>query len=175
MNRGLQAAIFLLVAAVAGFAGYYFNRSSLSGPASANAGQKLLQAPFADLSGKTQTLAQRRGRVLVVNFWATWCAPCREEIPALMRIHRKYASNGVELVGIALDDASKVQAYSKEMSMDYALLVAGAQTLALGRDLGNQAGVLPYTVVLDRAGQVVYTHAGAMTEAMLEPVLRPLL
>ncbi len=59
--------------------------------------------------------------------------------------------------------------------MDYALLVAGAQTLALGRDLGNQAGVLPYTVVLDRAGQVVYTHAGAMTEAMLEPVLRPLL
>lgn len=175
MNRGLQAAIFLLVAALAGFAGYYFNRSSLNGPASANAGQTLLRAPFTDLSGKTQTLAQRRGKVLVVNFWATWCAPCREEIPALMRVYRKYAPNGVEVVGIALDNALKVQKYSKEMGMDYVLLIAGAQTLALGRDLGNQAGVLPYTVVLDRAGTVVYTHAGAITEATLEPVLRPLL
>jgi thiol-disulfide isomerase/thioredoxin len=175
VNRGLQAAIFLLVAALAGIAGYYFNRSSLNAPASANAGQMLLQAPFADLSGKTQTLAQRRGKVLVVNFWATWCAPCREEIPALMRVNQKYAPKGVELVGIALDNASKVQAYSKDMGMDYVLLVAGAQTLALGRDLGNQAGVLPYTVVLDRGGNVVYTHAGAMTEATLEPVLRPLL
>jgi thiol-disulfide isomerase/thioredoxin len=175
VNRGLQAAIFLLVAALAGFAGYYFNRSSFNGPTSANAGRTLLQAPFADLSGKTQTLAQRRGKVLVVNFWATWCAPCREEIPGLMRVHRKYAPNGVELVGIALDNASKVLEYSKEMGMDYLLLIAGAQTLAIGKDLGNQAGVLPYTVVLDRGGEVVYTHAGALTEATLEPILRPLL
>ena len=175
MNRGLQTAIFLLVAAFAGFAGYYFNRSSLTAPATADAGQKLLQAPFADLNGKPQMLAQRRGRVLIVNFWATWCAPCREEIPALMRVNRKYASNGVELVGIALDNATKVLIYSKEMSMDYLLLIAGAQTLELGKDLGNQAGVLPYTVVLDRRGKVAYAHAGALTEATLEDVLRPLL
>ncbi len=175
MNRGLQAATFLLVAALAGFAGYYFNRSSLNGPTSANAGPKLLQAPFADLSGKTQTLERRRGKVLVVNFWATWCLPCREEIPALMRVNRKYAINGVELVGIAFDNASKVQEYSTKLGMDYVLLIAGAQTLALGRDLGNQAGVLPYTVVLDRGGKVIYTHAGAMTEATLESVLKPLL
>ena len=175
MNRGLQTAIFLLVAALAGFAGYYFNRSSLTAPAAEGAGQKLLQAAFADLSGKPQTLAQRRGKVLIVNFWATWCPPCREEIPTLMRVNRKYAANGVELVGIALDNAAKVLIYSKEMGMDYVLLIAGAQTLQLGKDLGNQAGVLPYTVVLDRTGKVAYTHAGALTEAKLEGVLRPLL
>ena len=92
-----------------------------------------------------------------------------------MRVNRKYASNGVELVGIALDNATKVLIYSKEMSMDYLLLIAGAQTLELGKDLGNQAGVLPYTVVLDRRGKVAYAHAGALTEATLEDVLRPLL
>ena len=61
------------------------------------------------------------------------------------------------------------------MGIDYALLIGGAETLALGKDLGNQAGVLPFTVVLDRAGKVAYTHAGALTEATLGAVLQPLL
>lgn len=120
-------------------------------------------------------MSQWRGKVLVVNFWATWCAPCREEIPALMRVQHKYASNSVQFVGIALDNVSKVRDYAEEMGIDYILLIGGMETLDVTRDLGNRAEVLPFTVVLDRAGKVVYAHAGALTEALLGAVLSALL
>lgn len=164
-----------MVAAVAGLAGYYFSRASLNSQATEAAAQKLMLAPLTDLNGKAQALSQWRGKVLVVNFWATWCLPCREEIPALMNVHRKRAKNSVEFVGIALDNASKVREYAAEMSIDYALLIGGTESLAISKDLGNRAEVLPFTVVLDRAGKVAYTHAGALTEATLDAVLMPLL
>lgn len=166
-----------MVAAVAGLAGYYFNlnRASQSTPAIEIAAQKLMLASFTDLNGKTQTLSRSRGKILVVNFWATWCPPCREEIPELKKIHRKYAPNGVELTGIALDNVSKVQEYAAQMSIGYRLLIGNMETLVISKDLGNQAGVLPFTVVLDRAGKVAYTHAGGLTEAALDAVLAPLL
>jgi thiol-disulfide isomerase/thioredoxin len=132
-------------------------------------------ASLADLSGRPQTLSQWRGKVLVVNFWATWCAPCREEIPALMKVQRKYIQNGVQIVGIALDNASKVREYSQELRIDYVLLIGAAEILGLGKDLGNRAGVLPFTVVLDRTGKLVHAQAGAVTEPSLGAVLAPLL
>lgn len=175
MNRRLQAGLFLLVAAVAGLAGYYLKHASLSSPASEAAAQKLMLASLTDLNGKVQAFSQWQGKTLVVNYWATWCPPCREEIPALKKVHGKYASNGVEVVGIALDNVAKVREYAAELGIDYTLLIAGAETLTLSKELGNQAGVLPYTVVLDRTGKVAYTHAGALTEAALDAVLTPLL
>ena len=173
VNRWLQPGVFLIVAAAAGFAGYYFNRTNLSSPAIEAAAQALMLAPLTDLSGKAQTLSQWRGKVLVVNFWATWCPPCREEIPLLMKVHKKYAANGVEFVGIAFDNAAKVREYVAEMNIDYALLISGPETLAISKDLGNPVGVLPFTVVLNRTGKVVYTHAGALTTTILDAVLLP--
>ena len=120
-------------------------------------------------------MSKWRGKVLVVNFWATWCAPCREEIPALMRVQHKYVANGVQFVGIAIDNVSKVLEYAEEMHIDYVLLIGGMETLGLTKDLGNRAEVLPFTVVLDRAGKVAYAHAGPLSEALLEAVLSPLL
>jgi len=175
VNRRLQAGIFLAVAVLAGAAGFYLSRGSLTSPVADGAAQKLMLASLFDPSGKSQLMSQWRGKVLVVNFWATWCAPCREEIPALIRVQHKYASNGVQFVGIAIDDAPKVRNYAEEMRIDYALLIGGMETLDVTKDLGNRAEVLPFTVVLDRAGKVVYVHAGALTEALLGTVLTPLL
>jgi thiol-disulfide isomerase/thioredoxin len=132
-------------------------------------------ASLSDPSGRPQMMSQWRGKVLVVNFWATWCAPCRKEIPALIRVQHKYALNGVQFVGIALDNVSKVRDYAEEMRIDYVLLIGGIETLGVTKDLGNRAGVLPFTVVLDRAGKVAYGHTGALTEALLGDVLTPLL
>lgn len=175
VNRWLQAGVFLVVAALTGFAGFYFNRANLISPAAEGAAQRLMSASLPDLSGKPQALSQWRGKVLVVNFWATWCAPCREEIPALMKVQMQYASNGVKIVGIALDNAGKVLDYAKEMHIDYVLLIGGVETLSLAKDFGNRAGVLPFTVVLDRTGKVVHAHAGTLTEASLGAILAPLL
>jgi thiol-disulfide isomerase/thioredoxin len=163
------------VAVLAGAAGFYLNRGSVTFPVADGAVQRLMLAPFSDLSGKSQLISQWRGKVLVVNYWATWCAPCREEIPALLKVKRMYASNGVQFIGIALDDVPKVRDYAEEMRIDYALLIGGMEALAVSRDLGNRGGVLPFTVVLDRAGKVVFVHAGALTETLLGQVLTSLL
>lgn len=175
VNRRLQAGVFLVVAALAGVAGFYFNRASLISPAAEGAAQRLMSVSLPDLNGKPQTLSLWHGKVLVVNFWATWCAPCREEIPALMKVQMQYASNGVKIVGIALDNVGKVRDYATEMRIDYALLIGGVETLSVAKDLGNRAGVLPFTVVLDRTGKVVHAHAGTLTEASLGAILAPLL
>jgi thiol-disulfide isomerase/thioredoxin len=175
VNKRLQAGAFLTIAILAGFAGFHFSRERADLAVVEGAAQRLMSVSVTDLDGNPQALSQWRGKVLVVNFWATWCAPCREEMPALMRVQRKYAINGVKLVGISLDNASNVRKFADEMQIDYTLLVGGIETLDLSRGLGNRAGVLPFTVVLDRAGTVAYAHAGALTEAELAATLAPLL
>ena len=175
VTRRRQVGVFLAAAAIAGFAGYYFNQARLSSAATEAAAQELTQASLTDLNGKAQSLSQWRGKILVVNFWATWCLPCRVEIPALIKVQTKYASNGVEVVGIAFDNTSKVRDYAAEMHINYSLLLAGMEIMTISMDLGNRAQVLPFTVVLDRAGKVAYTHVGVLTEAALDLMLLPLL
>ena len=173
--RPLQIGAVLMVAAVAGVSGYLFNRANLVPSTTEAAVQKLLLAPFTDLNGEVHRLSQFRGKVLLVNFWATWCTPCREEMPALNRIHQKYQWNGIEVVGIAADNAPKVRNYAAEMKIGYSLLTAGAEGIAISSQLGNLVGALPFTAVLDRNGRMVYSHAGALTEVSIDAVLKPLL
>jgi len=165
----------LLVAAIAGVAGYLSDWVKPKSALLDRAAQALILTPFVDIGGKPQTLAQWKGKVLVVNFWATWCAPCREEIPVLMNAEKKYAAKAVKLVGIGIDSAAKIEEFAAALSMNYALLIGSMEALDLTNKLGNRAGVLPYTVVLDRSGKVAYTHAGALTEGALDAALAPLL
>ena len=127
-----------------------------------------------DLTGQTRRLEEWSDRILVCNFWATWCAPCREEIPLLMAAKLKYASRGVEIVGIAIDNAAKVIEYSASLKISYPVLLAEANGLDLMRRLGNSAGGLPYTVVTPRRGGVVHRKLGAFKGADLDAILDPL-
>jgi thiol-disulfide isomerase/thioredoxin len=131
----------------------------------------LLGTVFPDLKGQARRLLDWNGKVAVVNFWATWCEPCREEIPLLIEVSRKYAASGVEVVGIALDTVTKIREYAANYRISYPLLVGDARALDLIRDLGNQAGALPYTVVLDRRGVVASRRLGAYKPGELDEVL----
>ncbi len=135
----------------------------------------LLAAPFRDLSGAKRTLREWQGRVLVCNFWATWCAPCREEIPMLVAVRAAFAAKGAEVVGIGIDQASKVDEFAKTYGITYPVLIADAGAMELMSRLGNGAGGLPYTVVLDRLGAVAHRRLGALARAELEEVLKGLL
>ena len=137
-------------------------------------GEALRAASFADLDGKMRRLDEWRGRILVCNFWATWCAPCREEIPLLLEMRRKYGPGGVEIVGIAIDNAAKVRQFSASFSISYPILLAEADGLDLMRRLGNSGGGLPYTVIADREGTLVHRKLGALKQPELDSLLAPL-
>ena len=159
-----------LAAAAAGF---------LAGPALLRLGgdgerDALAAAAFADLEGRRRRLAEWRGKILVCNFWATWCAPCREEIPLLVAARQKYGSAGVEIVGIAIDNATKVRHFAATFKISYPILLAEADGLDLMRQLGNTGGGFPYTVIADRDGRPVHRKLGALKGAELDGFLGPL-
>ena len=137
--------------------------------------ERLLRARLADVEGATRSLEQWRGRVLVVNYWATWCAPCREEIPVFVRLQERYGSRGLQFVGIAIDQPDKVAEFAREFQINYPLLLGGVETIELLRQVGNRAGVLPYTLVVDRKGNLVSREPGGLKEARLENLIQPLL
>lgn len=131
----------------------------------------LLAANFLDLGGKPRRLRDWHGTALVCNFWATWCAPCREEIPVLVAAKQQGLPYGVEIVGIGIDQVDKIRDFAKSYKISYPVLVADVQAIDLLRGLGNRAGVLPYTVALDAHGTLVWQHLGAVKDAELRKVL----
>ncbi len=135
----------------------------------------LLAARFSDLQGQPKSVKDWGGRVLLCNFWATWCEPCREEIPMLVRLRAKHAGDAVEFIGIAVDSVSSVTQFVKDTPIPYPVLVGGFETTELMRKLGNRAGGLPYSVLLDRNGAIAYRKLGEAKEAELEAQLRAIL
>lgn len=178
MTRRRVITLIALVAAGAGAAGYAVRRWWVSDSGEGGIGSRadaVLASRLANLSGGMETLEQWRGRVLVVNFWATWCAPCREEIPVFIRMQRKYGIRGLQFVGIAIDRPGPVSAFQRELGMNYPVLLGNIETVELMRSTGNRAGALPYTLVIDRSGRLAHRKLGIIKEGDLEQLITTLL
>jgi thiol-disulfide isomerase/thioredoxin len=176
LSRNAQIALLLAVATVALIAGMALRPGTAERPKTEpGASQALLAAELPDLQGQKQRMDQWRGKVIIVNFWATWCAPCREEIPELIRAQEQLGPRGVQVVGIAIDQVDKVKPYAAEMRITYPVLVGELEVMDLARAAGNALGGLPYTVVLDRKGEIARTELGGVTQAKLEEMVQPLL
>ncbi len=121
----------------------------------------------AQARGELLALADFRGRPLVVNFWATWCPPCVEEMPELSSFFDKYKSKGVQLLGIAVDSPSNVREFLEERAFSYPLVVAGANGSELASRLGSRIDAFPYTVLIAPNGQVVEQKMGRIYEEEL--------
>lgn len=121
-----------------------------------------------DSNGKTQALEQWRGKILVVNYWATWCPPCREEMPGFSRLQEQLAAKGVQFVGISIDTAAKVTEFQKQTPVNYPLLIGDSGAIDSSVALGNSSQALPFTAVVDRHGIVSAVKLGRFAEADLE-------
>ena len=169
-----QALLLLGVATASTAAGIVFG-PRLAGMLSSNDADALRSALLTDLSGKQRSMAEWEGRIVVCNFWATWCPPCLEEIPALVRARDKLLPSGIEFVGIAIDQVDKVSNFALTVRISYPVLLAGGNGLDLVRKLGNPAGGLPFTVVLDRKGVIAHRKLGAVTQQEIEATLATML
>lgn len=133
----------------------------------------LYAASLIDLNGKPYAGEALRGKPLVVNFWARWCGPCKQEIPDLVEAHAKYKGQGVVTVGIGIEErVDSVREFAKAYEMDYTVLLAGDQGISLLRALGDTTSGLPYTLVLNRAGKVVARKLGVMSKAEMDAAFK---
>jgi thiol-disulfide isomerase/thioredoxin len=167
--------LFAAVAAVALMGGYFANIWLATSEPEQDAGKVLLATTLENLRGEKQSLSQWQGKVLVVNFWATWCPPCLKEIPEFIRLQERYGSKGVQFVGLAIDDKVKVLGFVGQMGINYPVLMAEMEGLALARTAGNRLGGLPFTVIIDRQGKAARVELGVLDEKKLVPVLDTLL
>jgi thiol-disulfide isomerase/thioredoxin len=135
----------------------------------------LLALSLPDAAGKEQSIGQWRGKVVVVNFWATWCAPCREEMPEFMRAQTEYGPKGVQFVGIAVDQADKVEKFANELGLNYPTLIGGYGAVELSKTMGNRLAALPFTIIVDRQGHVAHTQLGPMKPDQLRSIVGKLL
>ena len=128
-------------------------------------------AKFPDLQGNSQTLGQWDRKLLVLNFWATWCGPCKEEIPILAKLQAKFSERGLQIVGIAADSSANVANFAQSTSINYPLLMDEAGALQLSKRLGNRLGLLPHTVMLSPGGDIIYTKLGTISEVELDRII----
>jgi thiol-disulfide isomerase/thioredoxin len=135
----------------------------------------LLSLSLPDLEGRAQPLSQWQGKVLVINFWATWCVPCREEMPEFVRAQAELGPRGLQFVGIAVDRPDLVRQFVTELPLNYPALIGGYDAVDLSKALGNRVAGLPFTIILDRDGHIAHTQLGPLKPGQLRSIVANLL
>ncbi len=146
----------------------------LSGPADDRL-DRLPDFSLPDVSGQDASSGAWTGKVVVLNFWATWCPPCLREMPLFAEAQERYAASGLQTVGIAIDEAEDVKTFLAEHPVNYPILLGDTNAIEMSRRLGNRLQGLPFTVIFDRAGKRVHAQAGEITSAALDKKIAPLL
>ena len=170
--------LFVTLVAIAGF-GFFGSPSNYGLPINSAAADPVSADPvyaasFKDFNRNMQPLSQWKGKTLLVYFWATWCKPCLSEIPQLVSLYDTYRSKNVVIVGVAIDQADKVEKFTKEHRITYPIVYGGNEAVELSKKMGNKVGGLPFMIVIDAKGQVVETILGETPKGKLEQILKQL-
>jgi thiol-disulfide isomerase/thioredoxin len=130
---------------------------------------------LSDSHGKRVSASDFAGKILLLNFWATWCKPCVEEMPMLSDFQQEHAETGLRVVGIALDDPENASEFARELAVGYPILVGLTDVMLVGREYGNRAGMLPYSVLVDAGGTIRWTRLGVLSKDELKNKLDQIL
>ncbi|HQR87000.1 MAG: redoxin [Burkholderiales bacterium 35-55-47] len=164
LNVNRRVAMYAGVAALAaiGGVGVAWKRQEL-GAISPEALNSFWAAEFDTPAGESLSMKSLQGRPLVINFWATWCTPCIEEMPLIDAFFRENESKGWQVLGLAIDQPSRVRQFLTQFPVNYKIGLAGLNGTELGKLLGNDVGGLPFTVVLNADGQLILSKLGKLT------------
>ena len=155
--------LIVLIAVLFTGIGVYFGAKRFQpAPPADTAVGALMQLSLADPNGKQQKLSQWQGKVLLVNFWATWCPPCVAEMPELQQLQTERQSKGLQIVGIGIDSPTNIREFSEKHKISYPLLVGGLQGTEVSRSFGNETGGLPFTVLIGADGSVKQAYMGRL-------------
>jgi peroxiredoxin len=128
------------------------------------------------LDGVMHSLADWKGKVIMLNFWATWCAPCQAEIADFIALQEEYQADGLQIIGLGLDEEKKLRNVQRTLEINYPILIADPERNSkLMGQWGNSNGIVPYTVVIDRDGRIRYIHHGPLHRDTFDENIRPLL
>lgn len=168
----------LVLACLAAFGGWWLENRWLNAPPAQppapagvttfGIGDSVGAYALPDLKGQTTSLAAWRGKVVLLNFWATWCAPCREEMPILAKLQRDHAADGIQVVGIAMDQPQSAEAFLKKTPVGYPILIGIHADPMPTTTFGDTAGLLPYSVLIGRDGRILKTKLGVLNRATIQ-------
>jgi thiol-disulfide isomerase/thioredoxin len=160
--------LFISIAAVTS---YFMSNKTVAQNTILASTAELFSTSLPDENGTSQALSQWKGKIIVLNFWATWCPPCREEMPELSALNREYQDKNVIVIGIALDEIDLIKAFNQENNISYPLLAAEETGSNLSFNLGNDKSALPFTIIIKPDGTIANTYFGRITKALLEETL----
>lgn len=128
-----------------------------------------------DIEGNMRNVNEWDGKVLLVNFWATWCPPCMKEIPAFMELQNEYGDQGLQIIGLAIDDNDSVKDYADSVGMNYPIIAAELAAMEIARRYGNRVNALPFSAFVGRDGKIVEIRPGELTKTSTEKIIKNLL
>ena len=162
--------LFTVAIVVAGSSGYalqkFLSQSQPQKQTGTNTalGQQRPEFAALDVDGEMRNIKEWDGKLVLLNFWATWCPPCKREIPDFIALQNEYGDQGFQIIGIAIDDEDAVRKYMKEIGMNYPSLVVQDEGVMLAKRYGNEIGALPYSVLINRDGEISYTIRGELSK-----------
>lgn len=184
MNKNIAVAIGLIIVFIAGVAGYFVTANQDTATPAAEMQEPAAEPPQAissasaqvqfalnDIDGNLRNLSEWHGKARLINFWATWCAPCRREIPLLKQTQADHAADNVQIIGIAVDFQEEVQAYAEEAQFNYPILVGQEDAMAAAEDAGVPFIGLPFTMIVAPSGELLNSHVGEIMESHIDTIL----
>ncbi len=161
---------------IAGGTGFALKTTMTRQPPSANSaihqhsashsiiGQQRPEFAIRDLDGKMRNIKEWNNKIILLNFWATWCPPCKEEIPGFIQLQKTYGKQHFQIIGIAVDEENAVRRFVKKTGMNYPVMAAEEEAAELSRRYGNSVGGLPYSVFINKKHKIVATITGELSK-----------